>query len=339
MKKIIMKTKAPYDIFIEDNILDKLSTYIFSIYKGKNIYIITDKRVASFYLNRVDEALKDQFEVKSVIIEGYEEAKSLSGFQEVVDKLLEYGVHRSDMLVALGGGVIGDLVGFVASTLYRGLPYIQIPTTLLSMVDSSIGGKTAIDYKGMKNIIGAFKQPNLVLIDPKTLETLPERELKNGYGEVIKHALIYSKKLWDMLKQKSKIDEEIIYQNLIIKQHFVEADEFDKNERMKLNFGHTFGHVIELKDHLLHGEAVLSGILCSLDLGAKLNINSKELKEEVLKLYRIYKLNYLEYDYHELLNDILMDKKNVGGIINFIFVDKIGNSLIYPVDEEKTCEL
>ena len=159
--------------------------------------------------------------VKSVVIKGYEESKVLETYADVCSQLIDLGISRNEMLIALGGGVIGDLVGFVAATLYRGVPFIQIPTSLLAQVDSSIGGKTGIDFKGRKNILGAFNQPKMVLIDPLVLMTLPEEQLKNGYGEMIKHALIGSKKLFNLLEDSTDVTEEIIYENLLVKKLYV----------------------------------------------------------------------------------------------------------------------
>ena len=183
---------------------------------------------------------------------------------------------------------------------------------------------------GHKNIIGAFYQPKLVLIDTLLLKTLPLRQLKNGYGEIIKHALISSQELFDLIKKnKLNITDEIIYKNLLIKANKVIEDEKDNNERQKLNFGHTFGHIIELKElDLLHGEAVLSGILAILDYEIDLGYDVKNIKKEVLSLYKELELNYKEYDYKTLLDEVKFDKKNFSGNVNFIFIDKIGNSFI-----------
>ena len=215
MYQIKMDTSSQYDIYIENGILDKINEYLGMVYHEKNVYIITDERVASFYLDRVCTLLID-YNVKSVVIKGYEESKVLETYADVCSQLIDLGISRNEMLIALGGGVIGDLVGFVAATLYRGVPFIQIPTSLLAQVDSSIGGKTGIDFKGRKNILGAFNQPKMVLIDPLVLMTLPEEQLKNGYGEMIKHALIGSKKLFNLLEDSTDVTEEIIYENLSI---------------------------------------------------------------------------------------------------------------------------
>ena len=335
MYTIDMPLSKGYQIIIKDNLLDDLDSEIRKVYNNKNVYIITDERVASHYLQKICDALH-LFDVKHVIIEGYEHSKSLECYAKVCEKLINSGATRGELLIALGGGVIGDLVGFISATLYRGMPFVQIPTSLLAQVDSSIGGKTGIDFSGHKNIIGSFNQPKLVLIDPTVLRTLPERELKNGFGEVIKHALISSPELFDLIsKNKLNVTEEVIYHNLMIKRKFVLADEFDNNERMKLNFGHTFGHIIELEENLLHGEAVVDGMLCAIDFAIDLQLIDNSIKDKVLSLYQKLGLNYTQRDYQKYLPSVKFDKKNIAKTINFILIDKIGNSIIYPVEEDK----
>ena len=335
MYTIDMPLSKSYQIIIKDNLLREIGTEINKIYKNKNIYIITDERVANFYLEDVKNALSS-FSVQVVVIKGYEESKSLETYKEVCEKLIDLGAVRGELLVALGGGVIGDLVGFIASTLYRGMPFVQIPTSLLSQVDSSIGGKTGIDFYGRKNILGAFNQPELVLIDPQVLKTLPSEELKNGFGEMVKHALIGSKELFDLLKEnKLVVTEKVIYHNLMIKRSFALADEFDNGERMKLNFGHTFGHIIEMKHNKLHGQAVIDGILCILNYGIDHKLVDEKLKKEVINLYETIGLDFTQYDYNEFIKDIKFDKKNIAKKINLILVDEVGHCLIHSVKEEE----
>ena len=335
MYTIDMPLSKPYQIIIKDDLTSYINEEIKKVYKNKNIYIITDVRVGDIYLSSIKTALKD-FNVKEVVIEGYEKSKSLEVYASVCEELINLGITRSELLIALGGGVIGDLVGFISATLYRGVPFVQIPTSLLAQVDSSIGGKTGIDFNNHKNIIGAFNQPQLVLIDPKMLKTLPLRELKNGYAEMVKHALINSKKLFNLLlENKLNVTSEIIYENLLIKRHHVINDEYDNDIRMKLNFGHTFGHIIELKTGSLHGEAVIDGMLCAIDYAIDKGLLTQSVKEEVLKLYNELELEYHVYDYHEFLSDVKYDKKNIAKTVNLILITEIGNSIIYPVRQEE----
>ena len=331
MYKINMPLSTPYDIIVANNISEYIEEEFKKIYKNKNIYIITDERVGKLYLDLIAKSLKS-YNVKSVVIEGYESSKSLDTYAYLCEELINMGATRGELLVALGGGVIGDLVGFVAATLYRGMPFVQIPTSLLAQVDSSIGGKTGIDFIGHKNILGAFNQPKLVLIDPEFLRTLPVREIKNGYAEMIKHSFIYSPKLLKMLEEsKLNVSGEIIYENLLIKRAHVLEDEFDNAKRMKLNFGHTFGHIIELKNDCLHGEAVIDGMLCAIDYSIDLGLISISVKEKITDLYKKLELEFHEYDYHDFLSSVKYDKKNIAETINFILLKEIGEAIIYPV--------
>lgn len=331
-------TNTSYKIIIEDGLLSHLSFYIKSVYKNKKIYILTDDNVEKLYLNQVIKSLENDFDVDYVVIPHGEESKTINTYITVCESLIDKGIKRNHLLLALGGGVIGDLCGFVAATLYRGIPYIGIPTSLLSQMDSSIGGKTGVDFAGRKNILGAFKQPSMVLIDPKTLDTLDEREFNNGMGELIKHGAIGNYKLLKMLDEKPKITEDVIYESLTVKKRVVELDEFDLKERMTLNFGHTFGHAIELKYGYKHGEAVAIGMLMAIEMGVDLGVTDKECYNDILNVLKLYNLPCERYDYKEYLNDILYDKKNIAGTINFIFLTKLGDCTIYKLTEEELKE-
>ncbi|MDE6407683.1 MAG: 3-dehydroquinate synthase, partial [Anaeroplasmataceae bacterium] len=324
--------------FIEDDILNHLSFYIKEVYSNKKIYIVTDDIVGKLYLEAVKKSLKE-YEIESVVIPHGEASKSIDMYTTVIKELLDKDIRRNELLLALGGGVIGDLTGFVASTLYRGLPYVSVPTSLLSQMDSSIGGKTGIDFYERKNILGCFKQPKLVLIDPKVLSTLSKREWNNGMGELIKHAAIGNKKLFGMLKHKPDIDEEIIYQSLSVKQAVVEKDEFDTKERMLLNFGHTFGHAIELKLGLKHGEAVALGMLMVLRFGIDLGLTDEVCYKELKEIIKLYDLPYDEPNYKEYLLEIAKDKKNLAGKIQMVLLSSIGKAFLYPVEEKHLKEL
>ena len=335
MEKLKIKLKnAKYDIIIKNNIIKNANKYINKIYSNKKIFIITDDTVSNLYLNDLKSSLINDFEVDEVIIPHGEKSKNIKVYSKVCEELINKGIKRNHLLIALGGGVIGDLCGFVAATLYRGLPYVGIPTSLLSQMDSSIGGKTGIDFANRKNILGCFKQPSLVLIDPKTLNTLPKREFNNGMGELIKHGAIGNLELLNKLENKPLINEEIIKESLIVKKNVVEIDEFDQKERMTLNFGHTFGHAIELKYHYKHGEAVAIGMLMAIKLGIDLGITPKECYDKIYNILKLYNLPTKEYNYKDYLEDILYDKKNIAGTINFILLDKLGNSIIYKLTEK-----
>lgn len=340
MRKLEIDLKnQSYDIFIEEGALSHLSFYIKRIYSGKKVYVITDDQVARYYLKEVVLELEACYEVESIEIPHGEASKSISMYQQVAEVLLSKNIHRNELLIALGGGVVGDLTGFIAATLYRGLPYVNIPTSLLSQMDSSIGGKTGIDFANHKNILGAFHQPKLVVIDPKTLNTLPKEEFSNGMGELIKHAVIGNPSLFKALKEKPAITEEIIEESLKVKKRVVELDPLDQKERMLLNFGHTFGHVIELKMNLKHGQAVALGMLMAIQMGIDLGVTLKGLYQEVEVVLNLYELPCERMNYHAYLKEALMDKKNLAGILNFILIEEIGKPLIYPMDELKIKDL
>lgn len=340
MKTIDLNLKNNgYKVYIEEGILDKALDYISTIYNNKKVYIITDDLVSTFYLEKLENILKEKYIVHSIIIKNGEASKCFDSYVDVCKKLIELDIRRNELLIALGGGVVGDLTGFVASTIYRGVPYVQIPTSLLAQMDSSIGGKCGIDFYDRKNIIGAFKQPKLVLIDPKTLDTLSDREFSNGMAELIKHSIIGNKALYEKLLTKPKIDEDIIYESLKVKAKVVMEDEFDTGNRMILNFGHTFGHIIELEYGYKHGEAVGIGMLMALRLGIDLNITPKSLYEDTYKILSLYNLPTECYDYKKYLEKTIYDKKNLAGVVNFILIDKLGSCIIYKIDENKLKDL
>ena len=331
-------TNHSYRIIIERGAINKLASYIKTVYNNDKIFIVSDDKVAKLYLDRVINALKNDYIVDYVIIPNGEQSKTLEKYAYICEELLKKDIRRNNLLIALGGGVIGDITGFVASSLFRGIPYVGIPTSLLSQMDSSIGGKTAIDFYNRKNILGAFKQPLRVLIDPLTLNTLDEREFNNGMGELIKHGAIGNKKLLDLLLDKPKIDEDIIIESLSVKKKVVELDEFDTGERMSLNFGHTFGHIIELKYGYKHGEAVAIGMLIALKMGIDLGVTPADCYPVIKKILELYNLPTVEYDYKEYLRETFYDKKNIGGTINFIFLSELGKYMIYKVTEEEIKE-
>ena len=331
--KINLKEDS-YDIFIENGLIDKASEYIKNVYKNKKVYIITDSNVEKLYLNQVMKSLEKDFIVDYVVIPAGEESKCLSVYSNVIEELIKKDIRRNELLLALGGGVIGDLVGFIASTLYRGLPYVSIPTSLLSQMDSSIGGKTGIDFYNRKNIIGCFKQPSLVLIDPLTHKTLEKREFNNGMGELIKHAVIGNNVLFNKLLNKAIIDEDIIYESLSVKKRVVEVDPFDQGMRMLLNFGHTFGHSIELKMNLKHGESVAVGMLMAIKFGIDLGLTNSLIYDQVKEVLDLYELPSYEVNYKEYLSETMYDKKNLAGTINFVLVNKIGEAFIHKVKED-----
>jgi len=325
-----------YDIFIEEKGLEKLPKLIKEFYSFHDIYIVTDENVYELYKEKVERILVD-FKVFFVVVKPGEKSKSLDTYHQVIKELLQRSMRRNHCLIALGGGVVGDLAGFVASTIFRGVPFIQIPTTLLAQVDSSVGGKVGIDLEEGKNLIGSFYDPKFVLIDPEFLRTLPDREYANGLAEMIKAGLIGDKKLYHHLLTHDQVTEEEITMAIQVKRALVLVDPYDKKERMFLNFGHTFGHAIEKKnkyENYKHGEAISYGMLMALELGVMHHETKQELYDEVktLLLQRgLVKEPLLKIkDYKD---EIINDKKFLANGLHFIIVDRVGDAKIVQFKE------
>lgn len=318
-----------YQIIIEKDILNKVSKYIKNDHK---ILLISDSGVPSKYI----ETIKNQFPSCYVYIfpQG-EKSKNIQTYQEIIKFMIENNFTRKDIIIALGGGVVGDLSGFIASTYMRGIKFYNIPTTLLSQVDSSIGGKTAIDFDHIKNIIGTFYQPNMVLIDPNTLNTLSPRQFNAGLVEAIKMACCFSKDLFNLIKTCSLEEhiEEIIYKSLEIKKYVVTKDVLESSLRKVLNFGHTIGHGIEsyYEGKLLHGECVSLGMLY---------FSSDSVKEELKTIYKKLNLNIkVDYDKNQLIEIIKHDKKANNQTLDCIYCPKIGEYEIRQLSIEEIYKL
>ena len=327
MKLRIELREKSYDIHIEKGILHKIKEYI---NLDRKVMIVTDKGVPEKYMNIVKAQCPNGY---SIAVEQGEGAKSFKVFEEVCRKLLDLGFHRNDLIIALGGGVIGDLAGFAAASYMRGIDFINIPTTTLSQIDSSIGGKTAINLGDTKNIIGAFYQPKGVFIDLEVLKTLPERHYYNGLVEALKAGLIYDKELFEIFENKN-IDEnlqEIIYRALLVKKDVVEKDEKEENLRKILNFGHTVGHGIEgffhLKD-VLHGEGVAMGMLPM--------IEDEDLRERTKKILKKMNIDTdIEYDREKVFEFMLKDKKADQDKITLVKVKELGKAELVKVPIEE----
>lgn len=302
MKTINIDVSSSYQIHIEEGLINNLTSYL-----SGDVVLITDHNVYELYRGAIKEITE-----KVIVIQAGEQSKDLAILSEVYTKMLEFGVDRNHTIVAFGGGVVGDFAGFVASSFKRGISWVNVPTTLLSQVDSAIGGKTGINFLGVKNIIGAFHQPKQVFIDPQVLRTLTPREYANGIAEVIKAGVIYNKSILDDLGNNSSI-ENLIIKSLEVKKYFVEEDELDLGLRMKLNFGHTIGHAIEASSEYLHGEAIsiaMSHIIHRNDFDLLLEKYSLPTREVFLD--GSWK-NYLRHD-----------KKSEGQVINFVDFVELG---------------
>lgn len=336
-----------YDIIIGRDILRNCSEYINDLSPAK-ILVVTDENVAELYADTVCNSLKNIAEVKLVVLPAGETTKSLSYLSDLYDEAFSFGMTRTDIAVALGGGVIGDLTGFFASTLLRGIGVVQIPTTLLSQVDSSVGGKTAIDVSWGKNLVGTFYQPKLVIADTQTLTTLPEREFSSGMAEVIKYGCIWDESLFEKINSAKnrtgimEIIDEIIYTCCDIKRQVVEKDEHDTALRMILNFGHTAGHIIE-KDHNYtgynHGEAVAYGMVVAARLGEKLGITTSGTSEKIIDLIKGFNLPDDIKISDDALSGIALDKKASGKDISVILIERIGKYKIHKMNVDEYAKI
>ena len=269
MIKINVKNSVNYDILIESGLLDKCGELVSSVVRSKKCAVVTDDIVDGLYADKTVKSLEmSGFTVVKFVIPNGETSKSHDQLIALYNFLSENDITRTDFLVALGGGVVGDLTGYCAATYLRGIDYVQIPTTLLAQVDSSVGGKTAVNIDAGKNLVGCFKQPVLVIADTDTLSTLSDDTFADGMGEVVKYGMIRSSSLFDKLSKgnvrgNADVMNEIIGECVSIKRDVVQNDEFDTGERMLLNFGHTFGHAIEKYlgyGNIHHGKAVAIGM-------------------------------------------------------------------------------
>ena len=340
MKTIkINVSSASYDIKLGKNILVNLPEFLEEINILGKLIIICDTNIEKLHLDSLLKILnKSSYDYETVVINAGEEYKTLNTVSLIYEKLCEIGVTRKDTIVAFGGGVVGDISGFVSATYLRGINYIQIPTTLLSQVDSSIGGKTGVDLPYGKNLVGAFKQPKLVVADVSLLDTLDEMQIASGMAEIIKAGFIRDYKLVEKLKNSDdfKKDLETFIESAVnVKKEVVEADEFEKYERMLLNFGHTLGHAIE-KHHnfkgITHGQAVAYG-MC-------LVTKNEEVLGELKSILLKYNLKTeCEIPIKTLLELCKNDKKALKDSINLVIVEKIGNGIIENMTFEKMGEI
>lgn len=342
MKKITVNAEKKYDILIEKGLINICGNYIKSVTKAKKICLISDTNVYSIYKDKVLKSLKENgYEIITYIFEAGERSKTIKTVMEMVEVMAKNEMTRKDLVVALGGGVCGDMAGFAASIYLRGIEFVQIPTSLLAQVDSSVGGKTAVDLPQGKNLCGAFHNPSIVLIDPNTIDTLTYKYFSDGMAEAIKMGCIKSESLFKKIETEDpkRIIEEIIYECIQLKAQVVERDEKEKGERALLNFGHTVGHAIEkLHDFttISHGEAVGIGMIMITKFGERNNITKKGTSERISKVLKKYNLrtedtNKLE----DIIDAMSADKKRTNNGINFILISSIGNSFINSIKNEE----
>lgn len=341
MTTIHVNASKQYDVLIERGLLDRLGTHAKRVLKGNHVAVITDSNVAPLYLGRAYASLKGAgFQVSTFSFPAGEENKNGHTYLTLLNFLAEKRLTRADALVALGGGVVGDLTGFAAATFLRGISCIQIPTTLLACVDSSVGGKTAIDLPAGKNLAGAFYQPDLVLCDPDLIESLPENVFADGCAEVIKYGMLGSGELLERLRQNHARDqlEYVIAKCVAMKRDIVEGDEFDTGKRQLLNLGHTFAHSIEKlsKYSVPHGSAVAMGMVLITKAAIEKGFCGRECLDVLEDLLKKHDLPLqAAYSAEDLADIALSDKKRSGGSITLAVPCGFGESKLHkiPVSE------
>lgn len=341
-----------YDIVIKNSFEDMKDEFVRLNLQGRKICIVSDSVVAPLYLDTVKNSLAEVSDcITEYVFEAGEKNKNLNIVKSLYEFLILNKFERRDILVALGGGVVGDLTGFTAATYLRGIDFIQVPTTLLAQVDSSIGGKTGVDFDSYKNMVGAFYMPRLVYINISTLNTLDERIFNSGFGEIIKHAYIKDSEYLDYIKNNTVnimsrqpgCLEEIIYKSCVIKGNVVEKDPTEKGDRMLLNFGHTLGHAIEKLSGfaLYHGECVVLGMICALYISKKRGSITDAEYESAIRLFKDfnYPMTVSGIKVNEVVDVSKNDKKMSAGKIRFVLLNAVGDAYIdYDVSEGEMLE-
>ena len=340
-----------YDILIERGLLDRAGEYCRkALPRAKKLFVVTDSTVGPLYLKRLIPPLEAAgLETAICEIPAGEASKCAGELARLWECMMDFGLTRTDAVVALGGGVVGDLAGFAAATILRGVDFVQIPTTLLSQVDSSVGGKVAIDLDHGKNLAGAFWQPRLVLMDPDTLDTLPDSTFADGMAEVVKYGCIFDRAFFDFLAQRperARLMEEIehiLYTCCDLKRKVVEEDERDTGNRMLLNFGHTLGHAYELAGHYTtytHGQAVAAGMVRAAQLGTALGLTPAQLAPDIAQLVEAFGLpTAIPCSQADYAAAIGLDKKGAGSSLSLILLDRPGHALAYPILKQQLLEM
>lgn len=341
MQEVTVHASRDYRILIGTGLLPRLGQEAARCVKGRKVCIVSETNVYPHHGAAAEESLKSAgFTVVSYVFSAGESSKNGQNYLTLLNFLAENQLTRADLLIALGGGVVGDLCGFAAATYLRGVAFIQVPTTLLAAVDSSVGGKTAIDLPAGKNLAGAFYQPSLVLCDMNTLSTLPDEIFRDGCAEVIKYGILYDRNFFDYLRSTgvSFDREKVIRRCVELKRDVVAEDEFDTGARMKLNLGHTVGHGIEANSQFAvsHGKAVAIGTAIVSRAAAKCGMLSQADADAIVDILNAYGLpTTTEYSAEELAHFMLNDKKRSGGTVNLIIPREIGRCEIIPTPVEK----
>ncbi len=321
-----------------------------NLLKKRNICVITDRNVDALFGAEVKELLQGICrELSFFVFSAGEEHKTLETVSDIYRFLIEKKITRKDMLIALGGGVVGDITGFAASSYLRGIDFVQIPTTLLSQVDSSIGGKTGVDFEQYKNMVGAFHMPRLVYTNVSVLKELDERQFASGFAEVMKHGLIKDRKYYEWLLEhiyeiddrEADVLQEMVYRSCVIKKKVVEKDPLEQGERALLNFGHTIGHGIEKASDftLLHGECVALGCIAAANISCKHGLIGEdeylEIRDMFVPFHLPITLREIKFTAQEVVENTKSDKKNASGTLRFILLNRLGKAFIDETVTEK----
>ena len=336
MKPICVRAgDGTYDVIVGHGLLGKVGELVGEKLKRSACAVVSDENVVAHFGDAMSESLRSAgFQPALIAVPPGEESKTMERAESICDRMIQAGLDRSSFLVALGGGMIGDLAGFVAAVYHRGIPCVQIPTTLLAQVDSSIGGKTAVNTAAGKNLIGAWHQPALVLSDVDTLATLPPRELRQGFAEIVKHGVIRDAEMFESLQHFDRSDlAALIRRNVEIKAEIVAADERETTgERALLNFGHTVGHAIERAGEyrdFLHGEAVSLGMVAACNVSVRKAGLSEEERRQILGILETFELPIrlpASFPREKIRDAIRFDKKFSAGAVRFVVLPKIGSA-------------
>ncbi len=338
---IAISASKNYDMIVQQGLLERTGELLSKLFPSGKAAIITDDVVASLYAPKAEASLRASgFEVYRYVFPHGENSKNFSTLISILEHLAGHQFTRSDLLIALGGGVTGDMVGFAAHIYLRGIPFVQIPTTFLAAIDSSVGGKTAVNLKAGKNLAGAFNQPNLVICDYSTLFTLSDEEFACGAAEAIKHGILTDKELFQAMNAPDAREhlEWIIKRSILIKRNYVMADEYDTGSRQFLNLGHTLAHAIEKQSQytISHGHAVAIGLVAVARAAYRYGLTKVDSSEEIRTALQRYHLKTdCPYPVHDLCKIILNDKKRTGNTITLVIPMQIGECILYklPVDE------
>ena len=341
MTTIKVNASRNYQIHIETDLISQIGAYVSAVARNCKVAIVTDSNVWPLYGEKICASLSASgYSYIHYIMPAGEESKNSDQYFRILNFLAENGITRGDLLIALGGGVVGDMTGFAAATYLRGLPYVQVPTTLLAMVDSSVGGKTAIDLPAGKNLVGAFYQPSMVLCDISALDSLPCDVFIDGCAEVIKYAILYDAGLFaHLIQYGSAFDKEYVISRCItLKRNVVEADEFDTGSRQFLNFGHTVGHSIEKNSNftITHGKAVAAGMAIIAKASSANGYCAHGVYTQICNILKCFSLpTNTSFSAAALADGALSDKKRFGQSINLILPKKIGECFLHETPISK----